>query len=146
MKIKLEISEKYLSPEIHICSDKDNTETRQIYKMVSDAFEKNITAYEENESYIIKCNDIVRIFSQNKNVYLMTESKQYRLKERLYEMENILDKDRFVRISNSEIVNVKKIERMDTSFTGTIKMYLKGDMETFVSRRYVSRIKSALGL
>lgn len=146
MKIKLEIDEKYKSPEIHICSDADNLETRQLYKVVHEAFEKNITAYDENESHIIRHSDIVRIFSQNKNVYLMTESKQYRLKERLYEMESILDGEWFVRISNSEIVNVRKIEKMDTSFAGTIKMNLKGGMETFVSRRYLTKIKRALGI
>ena len=74
----------------------------------------------------------------------MTENKQYRLRERLYELEEILDYELFVRISNSEIVNVKKIIRMDTSLTGTILMYMKGNTQTFVSRRYVSKIKKAL--
>ena len=58
-------------------------------------------------------------------------------------MEEKLDKTRFVRISNSEIVNLRKIKRMDTSITGTIKMYLEGEIETYVSRRYVSKIKTA---
>ena len=62
------------------------------------------------------------------------------------ELEEILDSDSFVRISNSEIVNVKKIIRLDTSITGTIRMYMKGDTQTFVSRRYVSRIKKTLKL
>ena len=62
------------------------------------------------------------------------------------ELEEILDSDSFVRISNSEIVNVRKIIRLDTSITGTIRMYMKGDTQTFVSRRYVSRIKKTLKL
>lgn len=144
MKIALDINEKYKKTEIHICCSEDNLENRQIYKTVKDAFEKNITAYDDNEPVMVRHGEIVRIFTQNKNVYLMTENKQYRLRERLYELEEILDYELFVRISNSEIVNVKKIIRMDTSLTGTILMYMKGNTQTFVSRRYVSKIKKAL--
>ena len=144
MKIALDINEKYKKTEIHICCSEDNLENRQIYKTVKDAFEKNITAYDDNEPVMVRHGEIVRIFTQNKNVYLMTENKQYRLRERLYELEEILDSEQFVRISNSEIVNVKKIIRMDTSLTGTILMYIKGNTQTFVSRRYVSKIKKAL--
>ena len=141
MKIAFEINEKYKKPEIHICSDRDDHESRKIYMTVMEVFEKNITAYDDNEPVMIRHGDIVRIFTQNKNVYLLTEKR-----ERLYELEEILDSDSFVRISNSEIVNVKKIIRLDTSITGTIRMYMKGDTQTFVSRRYVSRIKKTLKL
>ena len=139
MKIAFEINEKYKKPEIHICSDRDDHESRKIYMTVMEVFENN-------EPVMIRHGDIVRIFTQNKNVYLLTEKRQYRLRERLYELEDILDSDSFVRISNSEIVNVKKIIRLDTSITGTIRMYMKGDTQTFVSRRYVSRIKKTLKL
>ena len=62
------------------------------------------------------------------------------------ELEEKLDTSRFLRISNSEIVNLRKIQRMDTSLTGTVKMYLDENIETYVSRRYVTRIKRALGI
>ena len=114
MKIAFEINEKYKKPEIHICSDRDDHESRKIYMTVMEVFEKNITAYDDNEPVMIRHGDIVRIFTQNKNVYLLTEKRQYRLRERLYELEDILDPDSFVRISNSEIVNVRKIIRLDT--------------------------------
>ena len=136
MKIAFEINEKYKKPEIHICSDRDDHESRKIYMTVMEVFEKNITAYDDNEPVMIRHGDIVRIFTQNKNVYLLTEKRQYRLRERLYELEDILDPDSFVR----------KIIRLDTSITGTIRMYMKGDTQTFVSRRYVSRIKKTLKL
>ena len=61
-------------------------------------------------------------------------------------MEEKLDATRFLRISGSEIVNLHKIKRLDTGITGTIKMYLQENMETYVSRRYVAKIKKALGI
>ena len=88
----------------------------------------------------------MRIFTQNKNVYLTTENEQYRIKERLYELEETLDGSQFVRISNTDIVNVRKIKRLDTGIIGTIKMKLSGEQEAYVSRRYMGKIKQALGL
>ena len=68
------------------------------------------------------------------------------LRERLYELEGKLDRHTFVRISHSEIVNLKKVTALDLSLTGTIKMTLVGDVVCYVSRRYVKKIKEALGL
>lgn len=65
---------------------------------------------------------------------------------RLYELEQRLDARRFVRISHSEIVNLKQVTGLDLGLTGTIRMTLSGGTVTYVSRRYVKRIKEALGL
>lgn len=69
----------------------------------------------------------------------------YQVRLRLYELEERLD-NRFVRISNSEIVNLKKVKSLDLSFVGTICMELSNGEVSYVSRRYVSRMKKILGL
>ena len=53
---------------------------------------------------------------------------------------------KFVRISNSEIINLNKTANFDLSFVGTIQVKLKNGDTTFVSRRYVSEIKKILGI
>lgn len=143
MKISLKIDPKYKVPEIHVCSSENTAEIRSLYHTVKEALEENLVAYQNKEAVSIRCRDVIRIFSANKFVYLETAEGRFQIKERLYEMEEKLNKTIFVRISNSEIVNLRKINRMDTSITGTIKMYLQGDIETYVSRRYVSKIKTA---
>ena len=143
MKISLKINPKYEIPEIHICNSENNAEIRKLYHTVKEAVEESLIVYQGKEAVSILCRDVIRIFSANKMVYLETVDGQFRIKERLYEMEEKLDKTRFVRISNSEIVNLRKIKRMDTSVTGTIKMYFQNDIETYVSRRYVAKIKAA---
>ena len=65
---------------------------------------------------------------------------------RLYELEERLNKRLFVRISNSEIVNLKKIVRLDLSMSGTICVELNNHSTAYVSRRYVTKIKQALGI
>lgn len=146
MKVKLEFHEKYKEPEVHVCHDKDSREIRKIYAAVKNAVDAKVVAYDENETLMVPCMEIVRIYTQNKKVYVATGDKTYLLHERLYELEESLDMTQFIRISNSEIVNVHKIQKLDTGLTGTIRMYLQGGAETYVSRRYVPKIKKALGI
>ncbi|MDE6024015.1 MAG: LytTR family transcriptional regulator [Lachnospiraceae bacterium] len=146
MKVELEIKPKYNEPEIHICNNKADDNTRKLRRVVLEAVDGSIVAYDGDNSIFIRHSEIVRIFSSNKNVYVSTDAGEYRIKERLYEMEEKLDGIRYVRISNSEIVNVRKLLKLDTSLAGTIKMYFKNGQETYVSRRYVPKIKKALGI
>jgi len=43
-------------------------------------------------------------------------------------------------------VNLKKVTALDLSLAGTIRMTLGGTVTTYVSRRYVKKIKQAIGL
>ena len=88
--------------------------------------------------------DIVRIYSENKRVYARVGKETYEIRDRLYALEEQLKERDFVRISNSEFVNLSQIEKLDMGYTGTIKIYLKNDDETYASRRYVSAIKTVL--
>ena len=128
MKIKLLINKKYLEPEIVICNN------------------EKIKCYTDGSIEMVPCDSIVRIYSEKQRVYAETKIEKYILHKRIYELEEELSNKKFVRISNSEIVNIKKIKRLDTSLTGTICMYLDGDKVTYVSRRYVSKIKKVLGI
>ena len=76
----------------------------------------------------------------------MTQQGEYVLRLRLYELEKRLPANQFVRISNSEIINLKKVDHFDLSFTGTICVQLINDAITYVSRRYVSKLKKILGI
>lgn len=146
MKVKCEIHPRYEEPEIHICCKERNDEAEELYRAVKDAVDTKIIAYDDMGAVPLNSCDIIRIYYQGQKVCAATAKGDYRLHERLYELEEKLDKSRFLRISNSEIVNLRKIKRLDTKLTGTVKMYLSENMETYVSRRYVPKIKKALGI
>ncbi|MEE3499403.1 MAG: LytTR family DNA-binding domain-containing protein, partial [Ruminococcus bromii] len=44
------------------------------------------------------------------------------------------------------IINLKKVRNFDLSLSGTICVTLSDGTATYVSRRYVSKIKKVLGL
>ena len=95
---------------------------------------------------VLEENDLIKVYAGNGKVFAVTDHGEYSIKLRLYEIEKRLDPQRFVRISNSEIVNLKKVKNFDLSFTGTICVELINNTVTYVSRRYVSKIKKILGI
>lgn len=105
-----------------------------------------LMAWDGETAIPLRAEDILRCYGEDKGMKVQTLRGVYDLRERLYELEGRLDRHTFVRISHSEIVNLKKVTALDLSLTGTIRITLAGDTVCYVSRRYVKKIKEALGL
>jgi len=144
MKIKFDIQQKYKEIEIHLCGKEKNKELLDVYDTLERLLDTRLKVYKGQESKVLSPSKIVRIYSANKKIYIRTMEDSYEVKDRLYTLEELLKDMGFVRISNSEIVNSGHIDRLDMSLTGTIKMCMENGDETYVSRRYVSKIKEEL--
>ena len=91
-----------------------------------------------------KPSEIVQIYSQDKKVFVKTnDNDTFMLKIRLYQVEE-RGCSSFVRVSNTDIVNIEYIEKFDLTFTGVIKIILKDKSVVQVSRRYMAKIKDSI--
>ena len=111
--------------------------------MESISRQEAVHAYSERGEELIYPVEIQRIYTQQRKAMVECDRGTFSLRERLYALEEKLDKNEFVRISNSEIVNKRRIRRLDFSLAGTIRLIFRDGTETYVSRRYVPRIRSA---
>ena len=119
--------------------------------ILSENFEEPffISAWDGDFLIKLKAQDIYRFFSSDKKVYVQTENEVFLVKMRLYEIEELLQKPvfaHFARISNTDIINFEYVKNFDMSLAGTICVNLKNKTSTFVSRRYISKIKNWLGV
>lgn len=105
---------------------------------------EKIAAYSERGEVLLEGWEIIRIYTQKRRVLLDSSRGTFQLRCRLYELEEQLG-EAFVRISNAELVNRDCIRSMDFSLAGTIRLSLKGGIESYVSRRYVARIRKIFG-
>jgi DNA-binding LytR/AlgR family response regulator len=144
MKIKYIIGDKYTEPEVHLCVKEKNREATELYEAIEKLLELRIVGYRGQETELLSPVQIVRIYSENKKVFARTCEECYEVKDRLYVLEEQLKEQKFVRISNSELVNVQQIEKFDMSYAGTIQVRMKNGEVTYVSRRFVRKIKDAL--
>lgn len=146
MQIEIKIDEHCTEPKITIVTNKVTDEINEIMEKLAGEQTQMIAGFQDEQVTILEPNQIYRIFASNGKVYAETEFRKYVIRLRLYEMEQRLASNSFVRISNSEIINLKKVRGFDLSFTGTICVSLSNGTVTYVSRRYVTRIKQLLGL
>ncbi len=104
-----------------------------------------LIGYKENE--VVKLNsDLISCFTVEGNkVYALTDSEKLQIKLRLYQLEEILP-DTFVKINQSCIANIRKIERFDTSVSGTLLIKFKNGYKDYVSRRQMKAVKERFGL
>ena len=100
-----------------------------------------IAAYDERGEVLLRAEEIIGIYTEDRRVRLDSDRGSFLLRSRLYELEERLSDADFVRISNSELVQKGRILRLDFGLTGTIRLILECGLETYVSRRYVSRIR-----
>ena len=146
MDIEIKIDNDFITPKIIIKTSKITTEIDDIIKKINEINYKILCGFIDDKVEILNQNDIISIYSNDGKTFALTSSKEYRLKQKLYELEEFLDKKFFIRISKSEIVNLKMVDSLDLSFIGTICIKLKNGTNTYVSRRYVKKIKQILGI
>ena len=146
MQIEIKIDPACTEPRVIIMAASMTEDVNHIIKKLSENIPQIISGSKDGRIEVIEPSDLIRIYTGAGKVYAVTEQGEYTLRLRLYELEARLDPHRFVRISNSEIINLKKVLNFDLSFTGTIYVKLSNGTVTYVSRRYVSKIKKILGV
>ena len=67
-------------------------------------------------------------------------------KDMFKELEEILPKKNFFRISNSEIINFDKVKKIDFKIYGNFVIHFYSGKTSYASRRYIKKIKEFLGL
>lgn len=146
MQLEIKIDDHCIEPKVIIITNKVTDEINDILNTLSSKTPEVITGFYNDLAEILSPEDIIRIYAASGKTFASTSKKEYILRQRLYELEEQLIKHSFVRISNSEIINLKKVRNFDLSLSGTICVTLSNGSVTYVSRRYVSKIKQVLGL
>ena len=147
MKVEVRIDPGLDEPEIILRAPSPTEEVEALaQKLRTLDLPRPFTVWQEREPVRVSRSCVLRFFAEDKGVFCQTGRGVYTVRARLYELEEELEGTRFVRVSNSEIVNLDRVAALDLTLTGTIKMTLEGGTVCWVSRRYVKKIKQALGL
>lgn len=146
MQIEIKIDSSCTETKVIIVTDMMTDDINSLVDKLSEETPQLISGLRDSKLEVLEQSDLIRIYANSGKVFAVTSKGEYCVRLRLYELEKRLDKKRFVRISNSEIINLSKVENFDLSFTGTICVKLSNNTITYVSRRYVSKIKKILGI
>ena len=135
--------DKQLPPDLLVLKVKEtNQKIIKIAKELRDGHQA-LTVRQKERHIIISVKEVIRIFSSQKRVYVVTSTDEFLIDRRLYELDEKLP-SYFVRISNTEIINLNAVQEFELSKTGNIIIYLKNKDITSSSRRYLKQVKERL--
>lgn len=146
MQVEWKLEPGRQQPKIIIVAGEETDELRRLVEQLSGLSMDPIPVWLGEQTKRLQQGEFLRFYTDGKGVSAQTAKEVYSVRLRLYELEEKLDRKRFVRISNSEIVNLDRVTAVDLSLTGTIRMTLDDRVVSYVSRRYVKKIKETLDL
>lgn len=142
-KIDEKLKEDEIVVEIHSADNKQNlNEFIEYLNDYDSKYNNKVVVMKDYELVEIKYKDIIVIYSDKKSNYCRTKNGTYKIKSKLYEIEE-MDED-LIRISKSCITNVKHIDKFDISEIGKIVIKLDDGSEEVVSRRRTRQIMKYL--
>ncbi|SIS38708.1 LytTR family DNA-binding domain-containing protein [Salimicrobium flavidum] len=141
MKINVEIDETLERLEVLIRAKEWDEDVNQLMNRLQEKRRSYFSGTNDETRHVFKPEEILYLYTEDKTVMARTEEGRYRMKERLYELEEELSKEQFVRLSKSAIANLDALHKFEASFNGTLCVYFRNGEKEYVSRRYVSDIK-----
>ena len=96
----------------------------------------------EDESFLYNAKDIVYFESALGKTYATTENGRYEVREKLYELCDLLKAKGFIQINKSTVVNINFVKSISAEFSGNYVARLKGSDETLIiSRKFFNSFK-----
>ncbi len=138
------IIDKDRKEEVVVYAHKKTSLTEQIERLVFDeAIE--LIGYKNKEAFRLDLNEVCCFLSEQNKVYALLGNDRFRLKCRLYNLEEKLSEN-FVKINQSCIANIRKIQRFDASVSGSLIVKFKNGYSDYVSRRQLKNVKERIGI
>ncbi|MBQ8789565.1 MAG: LytTR family transcriptional regulator DNA-binding domain-containing protein [Oscillospiraceae bacterium] len=100
-----------------------------------------IPVFSEDEMKLLQFSEIESVVSEDGKTFVIdTSGNRFRIKMRLYEIEEILP-SYFIRINKSALANEKRIDRFSSTIIGSVDAVFKSGNKEYVSRRCFAEIK-----
>lgn len=146
MKIRIEVVDELQEDEVLIrCGRVDDT-IQKIHQYILEQSSMNtkITFYKQNQEFYFPLDNVLFFETDEEHVYAHTANDTYRIKYRLYELEEILPRN-FVRASKSTIVNSMQVYSISRNLTASsLVQFMDSHKQVYVSRRYYQDLRQRI--
>lgn len=142
--INKSINEKLKKEEININIEvaEDTEKLKDIVEYIKEFDKRKIVVYDGYNMIQIDIDDIIYFYSDGNYNFCKTETKEYRIKSKLYEIDK--KSNDFLRISKGCIINIKQVKSFDIGENRNIIVRFNDDSEQFVSRRKIKEVMNYL--
>ena len=142
MNFKL-IIDKEKAEEIVITAHQRTALIEEIEALISKHTDR-IPGYTEDDIKMLSVSQIECVTVLDGKTYAIDhKNRRYRLKQRLYELEQQLPSS-FIRINKSTLANETRLDRFAVTYAGSVDAVFKCGYTEYVSRRCFAQIKRRL--
>lgn len=119
-----------------------------LVKQIQSKINKNteIIGYQEEMICRLREKDIYYFEAIDNHVFAYAVKEVYTIKQKLYELEQIMNPKYFFRASRSVLLNFEKIDAIRPVLYGRFEAVLNNGEKVVISRQYVPMLKKLLGL
>jgi len=130
--------------EVLIYSKERTNLVLEIEKLVKNN-NTSINAIKDNEIFKLNPFDVCCFVSENNKVFALVDDEKYVVRERLYQLEEILS-DSFIKINQSCFANIKRIEKFSSTIGGSLMVHFENGYCDYIARREVKKVKERMGI
>lgn len=149
MKVKLVCSEESKADMIGVLESKgiEISDDAEFILYEKDYSEKQYFTGKRVESIsLIPIKEIVYFEALNNDAFCLTIDEKYSVKEKLYQIEEMLMFNDFIRISKSHLINIHMISEIIPWIGSKYILKMKNGDKLDVNRTYYSNFKKKIGL
>ena len=144
--MNINIIEEQASPLEITIKCKEVTDKIRRLKSHIELFDTQIRGKYQGDTCLVNIRDILYFEAVDDRTFLYTKDTVMETEHRLYELEQILSEQDFIRISKSQIMNLNHVKLLHPELNRTILATMCNGERLSVSRRYVPELKKLLSI
>ena len=145
MKITIDIDDKYSDIAVEVKAPRLTQDIEKIISLMR-MINMQIAVKQEDEIILLDTDKILYIEAVERNTFVYTKDSSYELDLKLYQVEQELLEQNFIRISKQCILNLRKIKSLKADINRKIRVTLVNDEQIIVSRMYAEELRKRLGV
>jgi len=126
--------------------EEDAKKVNRILNAIAKGEDVYITGHNPRGMKHIESRRIHYFVVEQEEVYAILRDAKFRVRHKLYEVEEMLQDKYFIRVSKYALVNINKIEYIKPAFNSKLLLIMKNGDQVEVNRRYYKTFKKTLDL
>lgn len=144
MKLRIEITDELSENEVIIRCSKIDDNVQKLQAFIKDLSSPQIIFYKDQQEFFLPLEEILFFETEDDRVFAHTTNDAFRVKYKLYELEDILPKN-FARASKGTIVNTKRIYAINRQLTSSSQVrFTNTHKQIYISRHYFNELKNKM--
>ena len=145
MKIHINQQDDIVETEITINCRNISPDIEKIISLLR-VMDLKLTGTKDNQTYILDVAKILYIDTVDKKTFFYTKTEVYETTLKLYELEEKLSVNDFLRANKSCIINFNQIQSIKADLDGKLLVTVNNGEKLLISRQYATNFKVKLGV